>query len=88
MQAAQVLEADRLVPVTPDAVVVSHQVIAGGVEVTGVGAEGDPVADAIRGLANRLTELEELVAEQSGQKPEGAEVRPLRRRGGPDSTGG
>jgi serine O-acetyltransferase len=48
----------------------------------------DPVADAIRGLANRLTELEELVAEQSGQKPEGAEVRPLRRRGGPDSTGG
>ena len=48
----------------------------------------DPVADAIRGLANRLTELEELVAEQSGHKPEGAEVRPLRRRGGPDSTGG
>jgi serine O-acetyltransferase len=48
----------------------------------------DPVADAIRGLANRLTELEELVAEQSGRKPEGGEVRPLRRRGGPDSTGG
>jgi hypothetical protein len=28
------------------------------------------------------------VAEQSGRKPEGGEVRPLRRRGGPDSTGG
>jgi len=48
----------------------------------------DPVADAIRGLANRLTELEELVAELTGRKPEGAEVRPLNRRGGPDSTGG
>jgi serine O-acetyltransferase len=48
----------------------------------------DPVAEAIRGLANRLTELEELVAELTGRKPEGAEVRPLNRRGGPDSTGG
>jgi serine O-acetyltransferase len=48
----------------------------------------DPVADAIMGLANRLTEVEELVAEQTGRKPEGAEVRPLRRRGGPDSAGG
>ena len=48
----------------------------------------DPVADAIKGLANRLTELEGLVAEQTGRKPEGAEVRPLRRRGGPDSAGG
>jgi serine O-acetyltransferase len=48
----------------------------------------DPVADAIRGLANRLNALEELVAEMTGRKPEGAEVRPLNRRGGPDSTGG
>ena len=48
----------------------------------------DPVADAIRGLADRLTQLEELVAEDTGRKPEGAEVRPLRRRGGPDSAGG
>ena len=47
----------------------------------------DPVADAISGLANRLTEIEELVAEQTGRKP-AAEVRPLKRRGGPDSTGG
>jgi serine O-acetyltransferase len=47
----------------------------------------DPVADAISGLANRLNELEELVAEQTGRKP-AAEVRPLRRRGGPDSAGG
>jgi serine O-acetyltransferase len=48
----------------------------------------DPVADAISGLANRLTELEELVAEQTGRKPEGAEVRRLERRRGPDSVGG
>jgi serine O-acetyltransferase len=48
----------------------------------------DPVADAISGLANRLNALEELVAEMTGRKPEGAEVRPLNRRGGPDSTGG
>jgi serine O-acetyltransferase len=47
----------------------------------------DPVADAISGLANRLNELEELVAEQTGRKP-AAEVRPLKRRGGPDSAGG
>jgi len=47
----------------------------------------DPVADAISGLANRLNELEELVAEETGRKPS-AEVRPLRRRGGPDSAGG
>jgi serine O-acetyltransferase len=48
----------------------------------------DPVADAISGLANRLNELEELVAEQTGRKPGGAEPRPLKHRGGPDSTGG
>jgi serine O-acetyltransferase len=48
----------------------------------------DPVADAIRGLASRLTGLEELVAEQTGRKPGGAEVKPLKRRGGPDSAGG
>ena len=47
----------------------------------------DPVADAISGLANRLNELEELVAEQTGRKPS-AEVRRLERRGGPDSAGG
>jgi len=47
----------------------------------------DPVADAISGLANRLNELEELVVEQTGRKP-AAEVRPLKRRGGPDSAGG
>lgn len=48
----------------------------------------DPVADAISGLANRLNELEELVAEETGRKPEGGSVRPLNRRGGPDSVGG
>jgi serine O-acetyltransferase len=48
----------------------------------------DPVADAMRGLANRLTEVEELLAEQTGRKPQGADVKPLRSRRGPDSAGG
>ncbi len=48
----------------------------------------DPVADAMRGMANRLNGLEEIVAELTGRKPEGAEVKPLRPRRGPDSTGG
>ena len=48
----------------------------------------DPVADAIRGLANRLTEVEELLAEQTGRKPQGDEVKPLSARRGPDSAGG
>src|SRR5215207_10186677 len=47
----------------------------------------DPVADAIAGLVNRVNQLEELVAEQTGRKPAG-EVRPLKRRGGPDPAGG
>ena len=48
----------------------------------------DPVADAIKGLADRLNELEGIVAELTGRKPEGADVRPLHRRGGPDPAGG
>ena len=48
----------------------------------------DPVADAIKGLADRLGELEGIVAEQGGRRPEGAEVKPLRRRGGTDPAGG
>jgi serine O-acetyltransferase len=49
----------------------------------------DPVADAISGLAERVNELEQLLAESTGRTPEsGAEVRPLRRRRGPDSAGG
>src|ERR687893_1066363 len=48
----------------------------------------DPVADAIAGLSNRIAQLEELVAEQTGRKPGGAEPRRLERRGGPDSAGG
>jgi serine O-acetyltransferase len=69
-----------------------HPVRVEGKKPTGPDADWahlpDPVADAIKGLANRLTELEELVSEQTGRKPEGAEVRPLHRRGGPDSAGG
>jgi serine O-acetyltransferase len=48
----------------------------------------DPVADALKGLAARVNELESLVAELTGKRPEGADVRPLRRRGGNDPAGG
>ena len=48
----------------------------------------DPVADALKGLAARLGELESMVAELTGKRPEGAEVRPLRRGGGNDPASG
>ena len=48
----------------------------------------DPVADAIKRLADRLDALERLVAEQTGKPYEGADVRPLRRSGGSDPAGG
>ena len=48
----------------------------------------DPVADALKGLAARVNELESLVADLTGKRPEGADVRPLRRRGGNDPAGG
>jgi serine O-acetyltransferase len=48
----------------------------------------DPVADALKGLAERLSEVERELAEQSGREPGPAEVRPLRPRQGPDPVGG
>ena len=48
----------------------------------------DPVADALRGLAGRVNQLEGIVAELTGKRPEGAEVRPLRRSAGNDPAGG
>jgi serine O-acetyltransferase len=49
----------------------------------------DPVADAIRSLAARVAELESLLAEATGRKPEqSAEVRPLRDARGTDPAGG
>jgi serine O-acetyltransferase len=49
----------------------------------------DPVADAIKGLAQRVNELEAMVAEMTGKRPEtGADVRPLRKREGSDPASG
>jgi serine O-acetyltransferase len=49
----------------------------------------DPVADAIRALAQRVTELERLLGEATGTTPEPtAEVRPFRNVRGSDPAGG
>src|SRR6266508_2138323 len=49
----------------------------------------DPVADAIRGLAQRVSELESMLADLTGKRPDtGADVRPLRKRGGSDPASG
>ena len=48
----------------------------------------DPVADALKGLADRITELEHLVADLTGTERKQAEVRPLRRGEGHDPASG
>jgi serine O-acetyltransferase len=49
----------------------------------------DPVADAIKALSARVSELEQMLAEATGRKPEpAAEVRPLRNLRGGDPAGG
>jgi serine O-acetyltransferase len=49
----------------------------------------DPVADAIRALAARVSELERLLTEATGKRPEpSAEVRPLRNVRGSDPAAG
>ena len=49
----------------------------------------DPVADAIKALAARVEELETVLAEATGRRPEPtADVRPLRKARGPNPAGG
>ena len=48
----------------------------------------DPVADALRSLAARVNELEGMVGDLTGKRPESAEVHPLRRSRGGDPAGG
>jgi serine O-acetyltransferase len=66
------------------------------VRVEGVRPEGpdadwahlpDPVADAVKLLSTRVTELERRLAEAEGAPPP-ADVVPLRHRRGPDPAGG
>ncbi len=47
----------------------------------------DPVADAIKGLSERIVELESRLAELDGKPAEG-DVHELRRKQGPSSAGG
>jgi serine O-acetyltransferase len=48
----------------------------------------DPVADAIKGLSERITELERQLAEERGEAPPEDHVRELRPKKGPSSAGG
>jgi serine O-acetyltransferase len=49
----------------------------------------DPVADALKGLSERITELEQQIADLTGaERKRGAEVRPLRRGEGHDPASG
>jgi serine O-acetyltransferase len=49
----------------------------------------DPVADALKGLADRITQLEQLIADLTGNEPQQpGDVRPLRREQGRDPAGG
>jgi serine O-acetyltransferase len=81
--------------VPPNSTVVGnpgHVVRVDGRKVEGPDADWihlpDPVADAIRGLANRIEALEHAVAEMAGREAEPAEVRPLRPARGRNPAGG
>src|ERR671939_715112 len=70
-----------------------HPVRVDGKRPTGPDADWahlpDPVADALKALAARVSELEHMLAELTGREvPGGGEVRPFRQRGGPDPAGG
>jgi serine O-acetyltransferase len=81
--------------VPPNSTVVGnpgHPVRVDGQRPTGPDADWahlpDPVADAIRALSARVTELENLLEQETGQKPPAADVRPIRPAAGGDPTGG
>jgi len=81
--------------VPPNSTVVGnpgHVVRVDGRKVEGPDADWihlpDPVADAIRGLANRIEALEHAVAEMAGREAEPAEVRSLRPARGRNPAGG
>ena len=48
----------------------------------------DPIADAIRGLSERIAELEDRIAELTGERKPDSKVRELGRRKGRSSAGG
>jgi len=81
--------------VPPNSTVVGnpgHVVRVDGRKVEGPDADWihlpDPVADAIRGLANRIEALEHAAAEMAGREAEPADVRQLRPARGRNPAGG
>jgi len=70
-----------------------HPVRVGGRKPQGPDADWahlpDPVADAIKALARRVAELEDMLERETGRRPApSAEVRPLRNVRGSDPAGG
>jgi serine O-acetyltransferase len=81
--------------VPPNATVVGnpgHTVKVEGRRVEGPDADWihlpDPIADAIRGLSERIAELEARIAELTGERKPDSKVRELGRRKGRSSAGG
>jgi serine O-acetyltransferase len=81
--------------VPPNSTVVGnpgHPVRVEGRKVEGPDADWihlpDPIADAIKGLSERIGELERHVAELTGRERPEPEVRELRAKRGPSSAGG
>ncbi|MDQ2939789.1 MAG: serine O-acetyltransferase [Actinomycetota bacterium] len=81
--------------VPPNATVVGnpgHTVKVEGRRVEGPDADWihlpDPIADAIRGLSERIAELEDRIAELTGERKPDSKVRELGRRKGRSSAGG
>lgn len=48
----------------------------------------DPVAEALKALTGRVRELEGIVGDLTGKRPDGADVKPLRRGGATDPAAG
>jgi hypothetical protein len=48
MQAAELVQAEYFIPAAPHPIVITHKIIAGGIEVAGIRAESDPMPYVIR----------------------------------------
>src|SRR6476661_3343411 len=69
-------EPEHPLPVGPDAVEVANEIVAGRVEMTGVGAEAHPAALSSRNEASELGQLFECAAQRGAGPGGGLEQNP------------